>query len=258
MNAKERHKVILQMIEDRGAVTVAELCDLFEVSDMTIRRDLSQLESADLVRRIYGGAINARGRGYEPPLLTRAHESLAAKQAIGAFAATLVNEGDSIALDVGTTTLEMARNLSRLRNVTILTASLPIANVLVDYPDIRVILAGGILRREEHSMIGSIAEATFRSFHVDKAFIGIGGIDLDAGLTEYNMDDARVKEHLIRSGQRRILLVDSGKFGRTKFVNVAALEDIEEIVTDDALDDDYRAILHEKGIRLHIVPVVNG
>jgi DeoR/GlpR family transcriptional regulator of sugar metabolism len=255
MNAKERHKYILQLIAEKGAVTVAELCDLFEVSDMTIRRDLSILESADLVRRIYGGAISARGRSFEPPFMARAQESQLAKEAIGAYAAGLVNEGDSIALDVGTTTLQLARGLAKGRALTVITASLAIVNVLVDSPDVRVILAGGILRREEQSLTGAIAEATFQRFHVDKVFIGAAGVDLDVGLTEYNMDDARVKEHLIRSGQRRVLLVDSGKLGRRKFAAVAPLTEIHEIVTDDGIEPEYRAALGKMGITVHIVSV---
>ena len=153
MNAKKRHQIIIQLLSEKGAITVAELCELFNVSDMTVRRDLSTLASAGLVRRIYGGAVSGRRRSFEPPFLTRAQESQQVKEAIGAYAASLVSEGDSIALDVGTTTLEMARNLSRLRAITVITASLPIVNVLVDYTDIQVILAGGILRLPLHRTV---------------------------------------------------------------------------------------------------------
>lgn len=255
MNAKKRQQIIIQLLTEKGAITVAELCEHFQVSDMTIRRDLSALESAGLLRRIYGGAVGARGRSFEPPLLTRTQESQYAKEAIGAYAAGMVNEGDSIALDVGTTTLAMARHLSRLRAITVVTASLPIVNVLLDYPDIQVIMAGGILRREEQSMVGQIAEQTFQRFHVDKVFVGVAGVDLDAGLTEYNVDDARVKEQLISSGGRRILLVDSSKLGRRKFAGVARLSQIHEIVTDDKIEDDYHRALQKMGITVHVVEV---
>lgn len=257
MNAKERHKQILQLILEKGAISVAELCDLFQVSDMTIRRDLSILEGRDLLRRVYGGAISARGRLFEPPFLARAHESQFAKQAIGAYAAGLVSEGDSIALDVGTTTLEMARSLTKIRALTVITASLPIVNLLVESPDVRVILAGGVLRREEQSMTGAIAEEAFQRFHVDKVFVGAAGVDLDVGLTEYNLDDARVKVHMIQSGQRRVLLVDSGKLGRRKFAAVAPLTEIHEIVTDDGLDPEFGTALAKMGVTLHVVSVRN-
>lgn len=231
---------------------VSELCDILGVSDMTVRRDLSTLESANLLQRIHGGAVSVRGRSYEPPFLTRSHESEVVKQAIGMYAASLVQEGDSIALDVGTTTLEMSRYLTNIRDITVITASLPIANVLVDQANIRVILTGGILRREEQSLVGAIAEHTFTHYFVDKAFIGIGGVDLEIGLTEYNVEDAKVKTHMIRSSQRRYLLADSSKFGRRKFVQVASLSEIHEIITDQSLHTNYQTEL-EKQLKLHVV-----
>ncbi len=255
MNAHERHRIILQLLAEQGSVTVTELCEKLGVSDMTVRRDLSALQSAGLLRRIHGGAVSTRGRSYEPPFLTRVQEAREAKRAIAEFAATLVEEGDSIALDVGTTTLEMARCLTDKRDITVITASLPIANVLADHPDIRVILTGGILRPGERSMVGNIAESTFTRFHVDKAFIGIGGVDLNAGLTEYNLEDALVKKKLIASGQQHILLADSSKFGRVTFADVAPLSEIHQIVTDDALETPFQKALGDMGITLHIVKV---
>jgi len=146
MLARERHQAILQLIENQGAVTVADLCHRFAVSDMTIRRDLAELERAGLIRRVYGGAVSARGRSYEPPFLTRSGESQAEKERIGQAAAALIHDGDSLALDVGTTTLEVARHLKGKHNLTIVTNSLHIANALANQSDIRLILAGGILR----------------------------------------------------------------------------------------------------------------
>ncbi len=252
MNAHERQKIILELISEHGAVTVADLCQRFGVSDMTIRRDLSTLERASLLRRIHGGAVSARGRSYEPPVLTRIHEAPEAKRAIGRLAATLVHEGDSVALDIGTTTLELARNLIGLHDITVLTNSLPIANILTDQPGIRLMLCGGIVRPDEHSLIGPVAEYTFSQFYVDKAFIGIGGVDLEAGLTEYNTDDAEVKRHMIRNAQRCILLTDSRKFGQKTFASVAPLSAVNDIVTDSDLSDDYREALEKEGIVIHI------
>ncbi len=255
MNAHERQKIILQLIAEKGSVTVAELCERFGVSDMTIRRDLSLLEKASLLRRIHGGAVSARGRSYEPPVLARIQEARPAKQAIGRFAARLVHEGNSIALDIGTTTLELARQLTRMRDITVLTNSLPIANILTDQPGIRLMLCGGIVRPGEHSMIGPVAEYTFSRFYVDTAFIGIGGVDLEAGLTEYNLEDAEVKRHMIHNSQRCILLTDSRKFGLKTFASVAPLSVVDEIVTDDGLDSDFRKRLEKMGITVHIVSV---
>lgn len=161
MIAQERQKIILQIIAEQGAVTVAELCRRFGVSDMTIRRDFTTLEQASLLRRIHGGAVSARGRSYEPPVLARVHEMPEAKRAIGRLAASLVHEGDSIALDIGTTTLELARHLIGLHDITVLTNALPIANLLTDQPNIRLMLCGGVVRPGERSLIGPVAEYTF-------------------------------------------------------------------------------------------------
>jgi len=147
--AQERQKIILQIIAEQGVVTVAEMCQRFGVSDMTIRRDFTILEQASLLRRIHGGAVSARGRSYEPPVLTRVHEMPEAKRAIGKLAASLVHEGDSIALDIGTTTLELARHLIGLQDITVLTNALPIASLLTDQPGIRLMLCGGVVRPGE-------------------------------------------------------------------------------------------------------------
>lgn len=254
MKAVERQNRILQIIAEQGAVTVADLSHRFDVSDMTIRRDLSALERASLLRRIHGGAVSARGRSYEPPVLSRVQESRSSKQAIGAFAASLVHEGDSIALDIGTTTLELAHNITRLHDITVLTNCLPIANLLTDQPGIRLMLSGGIVRPGEHSLIGPVAEYTFSRFYIDKAFIGIGGVDLNAGLTEYNLEDAEVKRRMIENCRSCILLTDSSKFGRKTFASVAPLSVLNAVVTDDGLDETYRAALTEMGITVYAVP----
>lgn len=253
MNAHERQKIILKMIVEKGAVTVSELCEQLGVSDMTIRRDLSTLEQASLLRRIHGGAVSARGRSYEPPVLTRIQEARSAKRSIGHFAASLVHEGDSLAIDIGTTTLELAHHLTNLRDITVLTNSLPIANIMNDQPGIRLMLCGGIVRPGEHSLVGPVAAYTFSRFYVDKAFIGIGGVDLDAGLTEYNLEDAEIKRHMINNSQRCVLLTDSRKFGLKTFASVAPLNVVDEIVTDDGLDPVYRDRLEKMGITVHIV-----
>jgi DeoR/GlpR family transcriptional regulator of sugar metabolism len=253
MNAQERQKIILELIAENGVVTVSELCDRFGVSDMTIRRDLSALENASLLRRVHGGAVGARGRSYEPPVLARIQEHRVEKQAIGRFAATLVHEGDSIALDIGTTTLELARNLAYVHDITVLTNSLPIANALTDKPGIRLMVAGGIIRPGELSMIGPLAGYTFSRFHIDKAFIGIGGVDLEVGLTEYNLEDAEVKRQMIQNCHRCILLTDSSKFGRKTFAGVAPLSVVDEIVTDTQIDEQFYDRLREQGIVVHTV-----
>ncbi len=236
----ERRRKIAEQVQQAGSVTVADLCERFDVSEMTIRRDLRDMDREGLLRRVHGGAVSTLGRSYEPPLQTRAATNPAAKQAIGRKAAAMINDGDSIALDIGTTTLEIARALEGKHNLTIITASLPIANEIVSNlslsSDVRLILTGGVVRAGELSMIGSIATHTYEEFHVDKAFIGVGGISVADGLTEYNLEDAIVKKPMIDNAHLRIVVCDASKLGRTTFASVAPLSSVDVIVTDAAAD----------------------
>ncbi len=239
----ERQRKIIEVVQLAGSKTVAELCDLFDVTDMTIRRDLREMDQKGLLRRVHGGIVANLGRSYEPPYTIRSIRSAENKIAIGQKAADLIIDGDSIALDVGTTTLEIAKALNGKHNLTIITASLTIANEIVANVslenDVRLILTGGIVRPGELSLIGHIAEQTYKDFNVDKAFIGVGGITLDDGLTEYNLEDALVKKHLINNAKKCIVVADSSKIGRATFSSVAHISVVDTIITDQDAPVEY-------------------
>ena len=236
MKAAERHSKIIELIAESGQVTILDICSLFSVSEMTARRDLNELDRRGLLRRVHGGAIANLGRSYEPSFQTRSVKNQSAKTAIGLKAAELIYDGDSIALDVGTTTLEIVPGLRGKHNLTIVTSCLPIATQVVDQVsleiDARLILTGGIVRPRELSMIGHIPEMVYQDLHVDKAFIGIGGISLEDGLTEYNMEDTQIKRKLIRTAREKIIVADGAKFGVTTLASVGPLTAADKIVTD--------------------------
>lgn len=236
MNAVERQNKIVELVLENGRVDIPEICEMFDVSEMTARRDLNELDRRGLLRRVHGGAIANLGRSYEPSFQTRSVKNQSFKIAIGLKAAELIYDGDSIALDVGTTTLEIVPGLRGKRNLTVITSCLQIATKVVDQIsleiDARLVLTGGIVRPRELSMIGPIPEQVYQEFHVDKAFIGIGGISLEDGLTEYNIEDTQIKKILIRSAREKIVVADSSKFGVTTFASVAPLTAIDKIVTD--------------------------
>lgn len=248
MNSHKRHQTILELIEEQGSVQVSDLCTRFGVSEMTIRRDLAHLEQTGLVRRVYGGAVSARGRSYEPPFLTRAGEHREEKERIGRLAASLVHDGDSIALDVGTTTLEVARNLVDKHNLSVITNSLQIANVLANRPGIRLVITGGILRSGELSMIGHLAERAFREFYVDKLFLGVGGISIEAGLTEFNLEDALIKQAMLSTAKECIVVADASKLNRIAFAKIAPLSAVHKLITDSSADPETVKRLEETGI----------
>jgi len=244
---------IVDRIEKKGSVSVSELAGNFRVSEMTIRRDLIELEKMSIVRRVHGGAVAFYGRSYEPPLISRSHKNIPAKQIIGKYAANMVLDGDSIALDVGSTTIEMAMNLIGRQNLTILTPSLHIANLLSDERNIRVILPGGVVRRGEKSLIGDLTYHAFQEIFVDKLFLGVGGIDSQAGLTEFEMQDAQVKKAMIKSAKEVIALADSSKFQMIAFSFFAKLEDIDHLICDEKPPDVLFDSLKKAQVAIHCV-----
>lgn len=252
MSSENRRTIILKEIEDHGSVGVVDLASRLGVSEMTVRRDLADLEKEGVIRRIHGGAVSARGRSYEPPLILRETENQDAKRKIGKLAASLIADGDSIALDTGSTTLEIAQNLVGRRNLTVVTSSLHIANILYSQPDIRLILSGGIVRLGEASLIGDLAKYTYQNLYVDRLFLGVGAIDARSGLTEYNWDDALVKQAMIGSAKEVILVADVSKFNRVAFARVGPLNAIHQIVTDHRPSRELLEAFNRLSIFIHV------
>jgi len=254
MLQSERRRQIVELVQQGESLSVADLCNRFAVSQMTIRRDLRDLDRQGLLRRVHGGAISSLGRGYEPPYQLRSTRNLEAKRAIGRKAAEMIVDGDSIALDVGTTTLEIARSLTGKHNLTIITASLPIADEIISNLSlasaVRLVLTGGIVRPGELSTIGNIAERTYRDLHVDKAFVGVGGLSLVDGITEYNLEDALVKQAMLQNAHQRIAVVDATKFGRTAFATIGPLSWVDAVITDPDAPEDIIQGLRQMGIRV--------
>ncbi|MBP2448450.1 DeoR/GlpR family DNA-binding transcription regulator [Rhizobium leguminosarum] len=251
MSASQKRKThILQTISAEETITVADLAASLDVSEMTIRRDLSELEKEGLLKRVHGGAVSSHGRSYEPPFTLRRDQATDAKRRIAEVAASMVEEGDSLALDVGSTVLELAKQLSKRRGLTIVTPSVRILNHFINNKDIRLIVTGGILRNGEESLVGDLAAQAFRGLFVDKLFLGVGGLDAQNGLTEYNWDDALVKRAMIGSAKEVILLIDSSKFGRSAFAKIAELRDIHVVVTDVRPPPELLQKLEENKVRV--------
>jgi len=253
INTNSRLSQIVDRIEKKGSVGVSELAENFKVSEMTIRRDLMELEKMSIVRRVHGGAVAFYGRSFEPPLVSRSHKNIAAKQIIGKYAANMVVDGDSISIDVGSTTMEMAMNLIGRQNLTIITPSLHIANLLSDEKQIRVIVSGGVVRQGEKSLIGDLAYLAFREIFVDKLFLGAGGIDSQAGLTEYDMQDAQVKKEMIKSAKEVILLVDSSKFQQVAFSFFGRFDNIDHLVCNEEPPQILLQELKKAQVLVHVV-----
>lgn len=251
--AQERRQRIFKDIETSGVASVRDLAQRFDVSMITVMRDLQELEQRGLIRRVHGGAISVRGASYEPPFSARESQLSTEKQRIAAKAVELIADGDSIILDVGTTTLEVARAMKGKRNLTVLVTNLRAALELASQPAIQVIVIGGKLRSSELSMVGHLAEQTLRTFQVDKAFIGIGGITLDHGLTEFNFDEAGTKRVILERARQKIVAADHTKFGKVMLTQVAPLTAVDLIITGSAIDEGFRLTMEEAGVKLLLV-----
>jgi DeoR/GlpR family transcriptional regulator of sugar metabolism len=248
--AKLRHEQILELLENKGSVTVTELVTKFNISEMTIRRDLDFLEKRFLLRRVHGGAASNRGRSYEPPYISRSVENAESKKRIGKVAAALINAGDSISLDTGTTTYEVARNLCDIQELTVITHSFPIANLLIENLGSRLICTGGIVRPGELSLIGDLPVRVYQEYFVDKLFLGVGGIELKIGLTEFNIEDTLVKREMIKNAKEVIVVADASKFNQVAFTLIAPIKVVRKIVTDSSLDSSIVTHFQKEGIEV--------
>jgi DeoR/GlpR family transcriptional regulator of sugar metabolism len=253
MIAQERRQHIFEDIEASGIASVRDLAHRFDVSTITIMRDLQELEQEGLIRRVHGGAISVRGASYEPPFIARESQYSPEKKRIAAKAVEMINDGDSIILDVGTTTLEIARALKGKRNLTVLVTNLRAALELASQAAIQVIVIGGKLRSSELSLVGHLTEQTLRSFQVDKAFIGVGGITIEHGLTEFNFEEAGTKRTMIERARERIVVADHTKFGKVMLTAVASLTAVDAIITGTEVDGEIVTRLRQVGVKVILV-----
>ena len=232
MSTDLRRRSILSILSRDGEALISDLAKSFRISEMTIRRDLEALELEGLARRIRGGAIPSINRSYEPPIALRAGEAQSAKERIGRAAADLLRDGETTIIDVGTTTLEMAKAINGRQALTVVTSSLQVAVELSKHAEIRTLVSGGLVRPGEMSLIGARAEDSYADLNCDSVFLGVAGISPTKGLTEYNLDDTRVKQRAIEAAQRCIVLADATKLGRVAFATVAAISQVDVLITD--------------------------
>jgi DeoR/GlpR family transcriptional regulator of sugar metabolism len=224
----ERRQLILDAIVDGRSAGVVELAQRFSVSQMTVRRDLSRLADEGKLTRVRGGAMRVRD---EPPFVQIAVERLPAKERIGRAAATLVADGETVMIDIGTTTLQLARHL-RGRRVTVITSNLAVVDELLPDPAIELVVLGGIVRRNYRSLVGMLAEDALRQLRADISFLGASGIREDLSVMDSTIVEVPIKRAMIAAGERTVLLADAAKFGMRGSVRVCSADDLDAVVTD--------------------------
>jgi DeoR/GlpR family transcriptional regulator of sugar metabolism len=246
----ERQDQIENFIRENRRATVGELSQYFKVSEPTIRRDLDKLVSTGKVRRAHGGAVALEKVTPEPPILQRMHDSAQEKSRIGAAAAQLVNDGETIFLGSGTTTLEVARNLEGKNNLTVITNSLSIAGLLANYENITIIVTGGVLQRFENSLEGHLVAHTLKELRADKVIVSLRSISPAEGLTRDSSLETMIDRAVLQFARRVILVADHTKFDKTSPVLVAPVTAVHTIVTDDKVSAGTVSELRNRGIEV--------
>lgn len=229
--------MIVEQLKVDGQVKVPELSVQFHVSEETIRRDLIMLEREGEARRVYGGAVQVKpsSSNYEPPYLMRQQLHASAKERIGRTAAELIDSGDTIAIDVGTTALQLARVIEGRERLTVLTNSIAVAYYLMESLNSgrftgKIIVIGGELNPEQKSLSGVAGERMLSQFRVDKAFISIGGISMNRGISDYDLNEAGMSRRLVEAADQTIVLTDDSKLGKEAFAEIVPLKQVHTIV----------------------------
>jgi DeoR/GlpR family transcriptional regulator of sugar metabolism len=250
--AAERRARIGALAARQGVVRTEELSRLFKVSPVTIRSDLDLLAKEGVLIRDRGGAVVNANTALTTAFNQRAEENQHEKQRIGQAAARLVKAGDTVILDAGTTIMEMAKVLTDVTPLTVVTNALNVAMQMGSVRDVNVILIGGSLNRETISIIGPTAAQHLHDLMVQKAFIGIHAFDED-GLMDLSIEVTQIKREMIHAARHVILVADSSKWGKVGFAKVAHLTAAKTIVSDTNLPQEARAAIQRKGIELILV-----
>jgi DeoR/GlpR family transcriptional regulator of sugar metabolism len=249
-SAQQRLDTILDLIYTSGFTSVSEVAQQINVSEMTIRRDFDKLEAEGLVRRAHGGAIAEHRTQVELDYRARQQRRSQEKTRIGQIAASLVQEGQSIFLDAGTTVLAMVKFLKQVKNLHIVTSSLPVQMELMNCPTINVILIGGKIMPHTMSYVGPLAIENIQNMRFDWTFLGTGGIDVDRGLTHSTMEEIPIKKAAVASANKVVVLADSTKFGYNALSQIMPISSVQYIVTEklpEGLDQD---ALGREGVKL--------
>jgi DeoR/GlpR family transcriptional regulator of sugar metabolism len=241
----ERRQAMLRAVRS-GPAHVGELAQSFGVSEMTVRRDLSELAREGKLERVRGGAVNT-----EPSFEETVVERFAAKDRIGAAAAALVEDGQTVMIDIGTTTLQAAHHLHG-RALTVVTTSLAVYEELVPDHGIELLLPGGTVRRNYRSLVGVLAEDSLRQLRADVLFLGTSGIDDRLAVWDSTIVEVPIKRAMIAAAERVVLLADAEKFSMRGEVRVCEAGALDQIVTDAALPADARAAIDDAGIEVTI------
>ena len=249
MFVEERKQAILDHVKAKKKASVVELCEKFGVSSATIRNDLCDMERNRLLMRTHGGAIIQSQARFEPQAADKYVQNAGEKRAIARLALDMVEDGDTLILDTGSTTLELARLLKAKKNITVLTNDFAIATCLEDHPDAVVYLIGGVVRKGLHCSVGNMAKRMLQGLAVDKAFMAANSFSLEKGAGTPDLNQADLKRRMLAIATKVIFLIDSSKFGKNSFTVFATLDSIDCLVTD-SITEEFKQILEDGDVEV--------
>lgn len=249
-----RRLQIIELLNANGKVDVKELSNSLGVTGVTIRNDLEALERKNILIRARGGAIKVESNSYNEdfPLSDRQKKNLPEKREIGKKAAELIANNNTIILDSGSTVHQLAKNLKKFEELTVITNALNIATLLAEHNNINVVVPGGVLKKNTLSLIGVQAQKGFEVYFCDKLFLGVDGFDFDFGISTPNPEEAQLNQAMIEISKEVIVLADSSKFGRKGFAFIAPINKINTVITDKGISMDYKTRLENMGVKVII------
>jgi DeoR family transcriptional regulator of aga operon len=253
MLIEERRQHILSLAQKRGRVLVEELSESLGISRITIRKDLDYLQRRGVLQRTHGGALLPQsGTLFDPSIKEKEGRHLQEKQRIAIAAVDLIQEGQCVLLDSGTTTTAIARTLKKFSHLTIITNAVNIAAELSG-TDFEVLLTGGSLRKNSFSLVGPLAEEMLHDMHADILFLGVDGFDLEVGLTTPNVMESRVNRAMVKAAKMIVAVCDSTKFNRRSLSKIVDASSIHHVITDNNLPKETAEALRNLNIKLTLV-----
>jgi DeoR/GlpR family transcriptional regulator of sugar metabolism len=252
MTKEQRHETIMEELIKHGSVLVTDLVRLLDVSAVTVRKDLTELEKGDKLYRSHGKAVLVNPYINNRPVNEKEKLATDEKHAIGREAARLITRNDSICIASGTTVHALARNIVPIHKLTVVSASLPVSNILSAHENIDIYQLGGLMRHSSLSVVGEYAARFMAECSFSKLYLGVDGIDIDYGITTTEIREATLNKMMIAAAQKTIVLADSSKFGRRGFAKIADIDAVDVIITDAGISPKMIKKIEDLGIELII------
>jgi DeoR family fructose operon transcriptional repressor len=252
MKNEERKRFIIEELEIKNAVNVQDVTKRFHVSQMTVRRDLAELEAAGCLIRKYGGAVKSEMLSGLFSFSRRAEQKSEQKEAVCSLAARFLADDETIFIDCGTTLFRMWQHIVKRRNIRVITNSLPVVSELINYSNVRVNMIGGDVDNSRKAVYGLFAEKIIAEYHADKAFVGSDGISLSNGLSSFDEKEARITQKMIENSDSVFLLCDSSKIEKDSFFRLAPVSVVHHLITDGGIDPQSLLRYREAGVDILI------